>query len=117
MDKRAFTVWTVQRCYEALRRRDLFVSRSERWRDVRLDLLQGAEWERTRSQICRTLGRSASGSLEMENMTRQLDTAYRRVAQNLTTNPAIRIENETDLIITPLDKLDEPRSLSTNAGK
>jgi len=111
VDKRAFTVWTIQRCYTALRRRDPFVSRSERWRDVRLDLLQGHEWNKLRPQICRTLGHSASGSIEMERLDRQLSEAYARVSQHLPTNMAVRLEHDTELIVSPLDKLDEPSSL------
>jgi len=107
VDKQAFTVWTLQRCYESLRRRDLFVNRSERWKDVRLDLLKDPEWARMRPQVCRTLDHSPSGAVEMERLTRQLDKTYRRVSNNLPVNTAVRIENETELIVTPIEKLEE----------
>jgi hypothetical protein len=44
----------------------------------------------------------------------ELDRTYREVAQRLPANPAVRFETvdgKEELILTPLDRLDEPPSL------
>lgn len=111
IDKRAYTVCTLQRMHKALHRHDLFVHPSERWGDVRINLIHGEEWEKARPQVCRALDRSPSAVIELERLNHQLDQAYRRVNANLPDNAAVRIENGTDLIVSNLDKLEEPASL------
>ncbi len=47
-------------------------------------------------------------------MSRQLDETYRQVAANLPANPSARIESvegHDELVVSGLDKLDEPPSL------
>ena len=93
---------------------DLFVPASRRWGDPFAKLLQGPAWEKARSRICRTLGRSPTSASELEGLGQQLDGAYRRAANNLPTNSAVTIEQvgrRHVLTLTPLDKLDEPVSL------
>jgi Tn3 transposase DDE domain len=96
------------------RRRDVFVSRSKRWDNPRIKLLQGEHWEATRSQVCRALNRGESPEPELEMLVQQLDTAYQRTAENFPTNAAVRIEQvkgRDTLTLTGLDKLDEPPTL------
>jgi len=45
VDRRAYTLAVLEQAQAALRRRDLFVTPSERWADPRAALLQGAAWE------------------------------------------------------------------------
>ena len=62
------------------------------------------------------MGRQATAAAELEALRRQLDEAYRRTADNLPANSAVRIEvgrGTRLLTLTPLDKLDEPASLWT----
>ena len=50
----------------------------------------------------------------MKNLEQQLDTAYRKTVENFSNNHAVRIEHvdgKPDLILTGLEKLDEPPSL------
>ncbi len=84
---------------------------SRRWGDPYAKLLQGPTWEKVRSRVCRTLGRSPTPASELEGLGKQLDEAYRRAAKNLPTNSAVTIERvgrRDVLTLTPLDKLDEP---------
>jgi hypothetical protein len=111
VDKRAYTVATMQRMHQALRRHDLFVHPSARWGDTRLNLLQGDAWEKARPQVCRALGRLPAVAPELEQLTRQLADAYQRVSLNLPDNTSVRVENGTDLVVSNLDKLEEPASL------
>src|SRR4051794_24776457 len=88
---------------------------SERWSDPRTKLLEGPAWTDVRADVCRTLGRSEDPRVELTALTRELDDAYQRAAAGLADNAAARIETERGrdrLILTGLDKLDEPPSLT-----
>ena len=114
VDRRLYTFCVLERLQDGLKRRDLFVSASRRWGDPYAKLLQGPTWEKVRSRVCRTLGRSPTSASELEGLGKQLDEAYRRAAKNLPTNSAVTIERvgrRDVLTLTPLDKLDEPASL------
>jgi TnpA family transposase len=113
VDRPAYTLCAVERLQDHLRRRDVFVSRSERWGDPRLKLLQGEQWEVMRPQVCRALGRNESPEPEIQALSHQLDAAYRRTAANFAANDAVRVEQvkgRDALILTGLDKLEEPPS-------
>jgi Tn3 transposase DDE domain/Domain of unknown function (DUF4158) len=113
-DRQLYTFCVLERLQDGLRRRDLFVPASRRWGDPYAKLLQGRAWEKVRSRVCRTLGRSPTAAPELEKLGKQLDETYRRTATNLPTNSAVTIERtglRDVLKLTPLDKLDEPASL------
>ncbi len=115
-DRRAYTLCSMERLQDSLRRRDVFVARSERWGDPRIKLLQGEQWEAMRPQVCRALGRHESPEPELQTLAHQLDAAYQRTVTNFPTNAAVRIEQvegRDTLTLTGLDKLEEPPSLIT----
>jgi TnpA family transposase len=104
----------------ALKRRDVFVARSWRYADPRAGLLDGTEWKSTRPIIwtrpiiCRTLGLSLDPKPTLDALAAELDRTYRAVAARLPDNPAVRFEAKGDkheLLLSPLDKLEEPPSL------
>lgn len=110
----AYTLCVMERLQDRLRRRDIYVEASERWSDPRSKLLQGAEWENKRTNICRTLGHSTSANDVVENLSTELDATFRRVSARFSENEAVRIEQKDGnptLTITNLDKLEEPTSL------
>lgn len=114
VDRRAYTLCSMECLQDSLRRRDVFVSRSERWSNPRIKLLQGAQWEVIRPQVCRALNRHESPEPELQALAEQLDSAYQRTAENFPTNSAVRIEpvkGRDTITLTGLDKLDEPPSL------
>ncbi len=114
VDRKAYTFAMLERLQSDLRRHDAFVAPSERWGDSRAKLLQGEAWTAARPQVCRSLGRETDATAELAALGAQLDATYRRTAENLATNPAVRVAREKGrdtLVITPLDKLDEPASL------
>jgi TnpA family transposase len=113
-DHAAFAFCVLDHLKTALRRRDVFVSPSWRYADPRAGLLNGAEWETARPVVCRALGLSADPKPALEAIATELDQAYRDVAARLPANTAVRIETvagKHDLVLSPLDKLDEPPSL------
>ena len=110
VNRQAYTLCVVERLQDYLRRRDVFVPRSERWGDPRVKLLQGEQWEAMRSKVCRALGRSEAPEPELHALGQQLDAAYQHTAGRLATNEAVRvetIEGRDTLIISGLDRLDE----------
>lgn len=114
VDRRAYTLCALERLQDSLRRRDVFVSSSERWGDPRAQLLQGDEWDSLRAQVCRTLGRQPTGRDELKELAGQLDEAFRRTATNLPMNTAVSIDHSPDratLTLSGLDKDEESSRL------
>ncbi len=114
VDPRAYVFAVLESFREALKRREIFVSPSIRFADPRHGLLEGAAWAAARATVCRTLGRSADADVELADLERRLDRAYRQVDANLTGNPYLRFEQRhgrEELVLTGLDRLPEPESL------
>ena len=115
VDRQAYTLCIVERLQDHLRRRDIFVSRSERWGDPRIKLLQGEQWEGMRPMVCRALGRNESPEPELHALSQQLDAAYQHTAARFSTNEAVRVETvkgRDTLILSRLDRLEEPPRFS-----
>lgn len=69
----------------------------------------------SRPVVCRTLGLPPDPQPILDALTDTLDQTYREVVQRLPNNPAVRFETvngKQELILTPLDELEEPPSLS-----
>ena len=72
------------------------------------------EWEAARPIMCRTLGYSPRPEPILAALSDELDQTYRAVAARLPNNPAVRferIDGKDELIVSPLDKVEEPASL------
>ena len=114
VDRKAYVFCCLDRLRSAVRRRDLFVAPSIRYADARIGLLSGTAWEASRSTVCRSLGQSVSAEDTIATLSHQLDQTYRSVAGNLPNNTAARVETsdgKDELVLTGLDKLDDPPSL------
>ncbi len=113
-NRAAYTLWVLTRVHEGLRRRDLYVTPSEHWDDPRSQLVSGKAWEALRPQILRTLNHSAEPEVALDRMNQILNEAYQAVAARWEENSDARLdEKDGSLILTPLDKLEEPASLLT----
>ena len=117
IDRRAYTFCVLERLQDGLRRRDVFVrpqralGRPSRQAPARGGLGSGPVPGLSQSWAARR-----PPPPRLESLRRQLDEAYRRTADNLPANAAVRIETVAGrdaLTLTPLDKLDEPASLRT----
>jgi TnpA family transposase len=120
IDRRAYSFCVLKELQSALKRRDVFVAPSWRYADPRAGLLDGAEWQATRPIICRTLGLSASSEPVLAALALELDSTYRAVATRLPDNSAVRFEivgDKHELVLSPLDKMDEPASLDALRDK
>ena len=114
VDAQAFAFCTLDKLRVAIRRRDVFVSPSWRYADPRAGLLAGAEWEAARPIVCRSLGLTAQPEPTLSMLAQELDATYRAVAARLPDNAAVRFETiagKPELVLSPLDKLEEPPSL------
>lgn len=104
----------MNKLQNSLRRRDIYVTRSERLGDPRAKLLQGQDWHTNRVQVYRSLGHPLNAGKAVNALTRQLDTVYRQVAKNFADNRAVSLDftgKRTKLTIAHLNGLDEPPSL------
>lgn len=106
----AYTFWTIERMNEAVKRHDIYVEKSEQYCDPREQLLQGEEWESVKPHVLRTLDWSSSAVEALRPLADELDRAYKNTARRWDLNTAVRMENDR-LILSPLDKLEEPKSL------
>ncbi len=82
----------------------------------RVGLLTGLEWDTTRPMVCRSLALTSNPESTLAALALELDQTYRAVAARLPENPAVRFETvagKEELILSTLDKLDEPASLKT----
>ncbi len=113
-DFHAYTFCVLSELRTALRRRAVFVAPSWRYTGPHAGLLDHAEWESTRSIICRTLGLSAQPEPTLTVLADALERTYRAVAARLPENPAVRFDKVGDtleLVLSPLDKMAKPASL------
>ncbi len=110
VDKVAYRLCLLESMRTAIRRRDLFAAPSLRYADPRLGLLSGRAWEAARPAICRTLGLSMDGPAEVADLSARLDMAYRETAARLPDNASVQV-NGSELVLSALDKLEEPPSL------
>jgi TnpA family transposase len=114
INRKAYTFCVLNKLQSALSRRDVFISPSWRYADPRANLPSGAEWAAMLPMVCRALGLSTDPTVIVTELTEELDQTYRLVAANIDQNPAVRFEminGKEELILTQLDKLDEPPSL------
>jgi TnpA family transposase len=114
IDRKAYTFCVLERLRTDLRRRDVFVAPSYRWADPRAKLFGEEQWEGLRSGICRDMNLPLAAETALDELATHLDAAYRLAADNLSGNTALRIEQVAGrdrLVLSPLEKLDEPASL------
>lgn len=114
LNHRAYTFCVLDELHKALRKRDIFMNPSWRYADPRAGLLKGDEWESARPVICRTLGLLSDPNPVIDALAKELDHTYQTVAARLSNNVSVRFETvngKTELILSPLDKLEEPPSL------
>lgn len=112
--RRGYTLCFFSKLQDSLRRRDTYVTGSNRWGDPREKLLQGADWQANRIKVYRSLGHLANPQDAIKSLGLQLDTCYRQVAARLGENEAVELDIaglKPRLTISPLASLDEPDSL------
>ncbi|GAB2796427.1 TnpA family transposase [Hymenobacter luteus] len=110
----AYTLCVLDRLHQALRRREVFVGRSDRYGDPQAELLRGEAWEAARESVARALDRSLDPALELARLQAQLRTAYAEVGEDLPRNTALQVlhhEGQPYVVVSPLPAQEEPESL------
>lgn len=114
LDPKAYVFAIIDAWRLAIKRRDLFAKPGIRYGDPRRGMLEGEAWQNSRLMVARALGRSLEADTEIDGLSRLLDEAYRHVVARADDNPDLRFQTvagKTEIVVTPLDKLDEPDSL------
>ncbi|MGR5965401.1 Tn3 family transposase [Bacillus cereus] len=114
VNHRAYTFWMLEQVLEALHRHDLYIVGSEKYGDLRAQLLQGEEWKSIRPSILRSLDWSIDSYESLTPLKEELDKTYHQVIENWENNPAVQIDTfagKERIVLTPLDKQPEPESL------
>jgi TnpA family transposase len=91
VDHRAYAFCILEQLHRALRRRDVFALRSERWADPRAQLLSGEAWEQARAEVLAGLGLPGDPDAHLAELAAGLDAEYRAVAGRLPDNAALQV--------------------------
>ncbi len=89
--RRGYTLCFLSKLQDSLRRRDVYVTGSNRWGDPRARLLQGADWQANRIKVYRSLGHPTDPQEAIKSLGHQLDSRYRQVAARLCENEAVEL--------------------------
>ena len=113
VDRAAYTMCALEELRDALRRRDVYVTPSERFADARSSLLCDAAWDASREDTCRALSLPVEPDPFIEQLAGELDDAYQRTRDALTLQHAIHdLAACGELPVERLDALPEPVSLT-----
>lgn len=109
-----YTFWAAEKMIEGIKNHDIYVENSDRYNDPRRQLLQGTAWEGAKTKVLDTLGWSTNAKESLTPLKVSLDTAFKETIKNWDNNPSVRVDivkGNEKIILTNLDKLEEPRSL------
>ena len=113
VDRAAYTMCALEELRDGLRRRDVYVTPSERFADARSSLLCDAAWDASREDTCRALSLPTQPDAFIEQLAGELDDAYQRTRDGLTPQHAIHdLAARGELPVERLDALPEPASLT-----
>jgi TnpA family transposase len=114
ISKKGYTICFLNYFQDALKRRNIFVKKAERWGDPRMKLLSDNQWKINKKTICASLGHLDNGKEAIISLKNKLDVTYAKAASNFEENDSIELDysgKQPSLTIRKLDKLVEPRSL------
>ena len=100
--------------HDALKRGDVFVSKSNRHNDPRARLLEGEAWEAVKHDVYRTLNLPLKAAEMIDRLGKSLDATYKAVIKNLPNNPALTFKKIKDVMTPALadfEALPEPETM------
>lgn len=92
ISKKGYSLWLLEKFQDGLRRRDVYVTESDRWSDPRPELLTPSQWQSNRLQICRSLGHPPTATPALAGLSQQLESAYQMAATNFASNDAVNVD-------------------------
>jgi TnpA family transposase len=110
LNRPAYLICVALQLRQALKRREIFVTRSHRFGDPRAQLLQGVAWDQVQTEVLRSLDLTINPQDLIDRLSTELHAAYQSVGQNLEGNAHVRFEDDDGVltpIITPLEALPE----------
>jgi len=108
----AYVFCVLEQFHQRLRRRDIFATASSRWADPRARLLSGPAWEAAKGPALNALQLPAKPDELLADHTRDLDDAWRHVADELGVTGAVTVDAEGRLHAASLDAIADPPSLT-----
>ncbi|KJE25284.1 transposase, TnpA family [Frankia torreyi] len=118
VDRDGYVLCVLEQLHRALRRRDVFALRSQRWSDPRARLLADEGWDRVRGEVLAGLGLAAPVETHLRELAGSLDAAWRQTVDRLAEagpDSPVRVEPAADgrmrLAVSRLEALGEPDSL------
>ncbi|MGV2950612.1 hypothetical protein ACNPM8_00340 [Glutamicibacter sp. AGC46] len=91
IDRKAYTEAVMEAVHKALQRRDIFVMGGRSW-GPRARLLTNPAWQATQKKTLRALQLPEEPTDHLETVRHRLDAHYRAAAEQVTDNPAVRID-------------------------
>ena len=116
IDRRAYTVAVMDAVHKALRRRDIFVVGGSRWGDPRARLLTDPAWQATKNETLTSLQLPEEPAAHLDGVRQSLDLRYRAEAAQLADHPAVRIDDDGKVHLSPLEARTVPKSLTKLRG-
>jgi hypothetical protein len=111
IDRAAYTMCALGALRDGLRRRDVYVARSERYGDSRASLLDAPARNASRSDVYRSLSLPETPEPFLERLGAELDAAYRRTLEGLHAEHPVHELATGRLPVEQFDALPEPPSL------
>lgn len=111
IDRRAYTFGALEQLREGLHRRDVFITRSDRWGDPRTILLDDRSWRVSKAESCRSLGLPQDANDFVGQLAGEVDAAYARSQEGLRRDHPVFAVADGRLDLAKLDALPEPDSL------
>ncbi len=94
IDRAAYTFCVLEALWRALRRLDVYAHGADRWGDPRARLMDDTAWGIARPRVLTALGLPADPRERLDELPRDLDVAYRQVADGLPANAAVAISED-----------------------
>ncbi len=114
IDRRSYTLCTLEALRHAIRRRDVFVPAALRWGDPRRLLLDKATWRANQAQVLRSLDLTGGSRRFLDRLGDELDAAYHHAAAVVARQPELIVFDHDvgrqRFKIPPLDALAVPES-------
>ena len=111
IDRAAYTMCALEALRDGLRRRDVYVARSERYGDPSASLLDAPARNASRSDVYRSLSLPETPEPFLERLGAELDAAYRRTLEGLHAEHPVHELATGRLPVEQFDALPEPPSL------
>lgn len=108
VDRAAYTMCALEELRDGLRRRDVYVTPSERFADARSSLLGDAGWDASREDTCRALSLPTQADASIGRPRRRLPAHARRLTRSTRSTTSRRAGS----CPSRLDALPEPASLT-----